>query len=369
MALKTNIRHLLLMGITVLMLACQVNGQTKNKNTMNMEMNDKDMINMEINDTNQYVKPSAEELRQKLTPEQFEVTQHGATERPFANAYDREFRPGIYVDIATGQPLFASTDKYDSGCGWPAFTRPISDGIIDEHIDRSHGMVRTEVKSAVGKSHLGHVFEDGPQDKGGLRYCINSASLRFVPQEQMQAKGYGAYLPLLSQQTLKDIYLAGGCFWGTEHYFKQIEGVERTEVGYANGNKINPSYEEVCTGNTLAAETVHITYDPAKTDLAFLLEMYFMAIDPTLLNQQGNDRGTQYRTGIYYTDKDDLPTVKRIMDEQQKNFDEPIVVEVKPLENFYTAEEYHQDYLVKNPNGYCHLPKSLFEFARKARKK
>lgn len=325
-------------------------------------------MNMEINDTNQYVKPSAEELRQKLTAEQFEVTQHGATERPFDNAYDREFRPGIYVDVATGQPLFASTDKYDSGCGWPAFSRPISDGIIDEHLDRSHDMVRTEVRSSVGNSHLGHVFEDGPQDKGGLRYCINSASLRFVPQEQMEAEGYGAYLPLITRKNLKDIYLAGGCFWGTEHYFKQIDGVEQTEVGYANGNKANPSYEEVCTGNTQAAETVHITYDPAKTDLAFLLEMYFMAIDPTLLNRQGNDRGTQYRTGIYYTDKDDLPVVERVMNEQRKKFDEPIVVEVLPLKNFYTAEEYHQDYLTKNPNGYCHLPKALFEFARKARK-
>lgn len=165
---------------------------------------------------------------------------------------------------------------------------------------------------------------------------------------------------------LHEIYLAGGCFWGTEHYFKQIKGVVRTEVGYANGHGENPTYQQVCTDTTGFAETVHIVYDPQVADLAFLLDMYFMAIDPTLLNQQGHDHGTQYRTGIYYTAEADLPTIDRVMAQQRARFDEPIVVEVKPLQNFYTAEEYHQDYLVKNPAGYCHLPQSLFEFARKA---
>lgn len=144
-----------------------------------------------------YGKPSDEELRHRLTPLQYEVTQRNATERPFTNEYDHEFRPGIYVDIVNGEPLFVSTDKYDSGCGWPAFSRPISDDLIKEVSDTSHGMVRTEVRSAHGDSHLGHVFNDGPRDKGGLRYCINSASLRFVPLADMEKEGYGALIPLV----------------------------------------------------------------------------------------------------------------------------------------------------------------------------
>lgn len=136
-------------------------------------------------------------LRERLTPLQWEVTQHGATERPFENEYDHEFRKGIYVDITDGTPLFLSSTKYNSGCGWPAFTRPISDSLIKESIDTSYGRIRTEVKSASSNSHLGHVFTDGPAEEGGLRYCINSASLRFIPLEQMEAEGYGRYIPLI----------------------------------------------------------------------------------------------------------------------------------------------------------------------------
>ena len=139
-----------------------------------------------------------EELRSRLTPLQWEVTQNGATERPFVNEYDHEFRPGIYVDITDGTPLFVSTRKYNSGCGWPAFSRPIDDALITEHLDTSFGRVRTEVRSASSGAHLGHVFPDGPQDDGGLRYCINSASLRFIPLEKMEEEGYGKYIPLVS---------------------------------------------------------------------------------------------------------------------------------------------------------------------------
>jgi len=130
----------------------------------------------------------------KLSPEQFQVTQKGATERPGTGAYLNNKKPGIYVDIVSGEPLFASSDKYDSGCGWPSFTKPIVPANVAELRDASHGMIRTEVRSAHGDSHLGHVFNDGPPDRGGLRYCINSASLRFVPREKMEAEGYGEYL-------------------------------------------------------------------------------------------------------------------------------------------------------------------------------
>lgn len=165
----------------------------------------------------------------------------------------------------------------------------------------------------------------------------------------------------------KEIYLAGGCFWGTEHYFKMIDGVTDTEVGYANGITENPTYQEVCTDKTHFAETVHVVYDPKKVGLRFLLEMYFKAIDPVSINQQGHDTGSQYRTGIYYVDESDLAVIEDVYQEIQQQYEQPLAVEKKPLENFYTAEEYHQDYLDKNPDGYCHLPLSLFEFAKKAK--
>ena len=171
----------------------------------------------------------------------------------------------------------------------------------------------------------------------------------------------------MEKENLKEIYLAGGCFWGTEHYFKQIDGVVDTEVGFANGITENPTYKEVCTDKTGFAETVHVTYNPDKVSLKFLLEMYFKAIDPTSINRQGHDTGTQYRTGVYYTDSTDEATISKVFDEEQKHIQGKIVVENLPLKNFYKAEDYHQDYLDKNPDGYCHLPQSLFEFARKAK--
>jgi peptide-methionine (R)-S-oxide reductase len=135
-----------------------------------------------------------EEAVRKLTPMQYRVTQESATERPFTGEYNDNKEPGIYVDIVSGEPLFASSDKFDSGCGWPSFTKPIVPANVNELRDDSHGMIRTEVRSTHGDSHLGHVFTDGPQDQGGLRYCINSASLRFIPRDEMEAQGYGAYL-------------------------------------------------------------------------------------------------------------------------------------------------------------------------------
>ncbi|MBV7520846.1 peptide-methionine (R)-S-oxide reductase MsrB [Ensifer sp. ENS12] len=135
-----------------------------------------------------------DEAIRKLTPEQFRVTQQSGTERPFTGEYNNNKRPGIYVDIVSGEPLFASSDKFDSGCGWPSFTKPIVPANVEELHDRSHGMIRTEVRSKHGDSHLGHVFPDGPRDRGGLRYCINSASLRFIPREEMESEGYGAFI-------------------------------------------------------------------------------------------------------------------------------------------------------------------------------
>ena len=184
-------------------------------------------------------------------------------------------------------------------------------------------------------------------------------------------------LPPLGSE--RDIWLAAGCFWGAEKYLKLIEGVTFTEVGFANGNTENPTYKEVYTDQTGYAETVHLRYNPAVVSLRFLLEMYFKAIDPTSLNKQGEDEGTRYRTGIYYSDPSDRAIIGEVITAEAKKYgvaagvaadlqsDTTIKVEVEPLRNFYRAEEYHQDYLDKNPSGYCHLPVALFELARNAR--
>ena len=162
--------------------------------------------------------------------------------------------------------------------------------------------------------------------------------------------------------------MAGGCFWGTEHYLKQIRGVIATEVGYANGRGENPTYEEVYTDTTGFAECVKVVYDPDILPLERIVELYFHSIDPMSLNKQGNDVGTRYRTGIYYTHEADRPAIEGVYRAVECKVGGEIVVELEPLRNFYTAEEYHQDYLDRTPAGYCHLPYYLFEYARKANK-
>ena len=158
---------------------------------------------------------------------------------------------------------------------------------------------------------------------------------------------------------MKEIYLAGGCFWGLQAFFDLRNGIIETIAGYANGNTENPTYEQVCTNKTGYAETVFIKYDENKITLNKILEDFWKVIDPTLLNRQGGDRGTQYRTGIYYTDANDLDIIRESLDNEQKKYQKPIVTEVEKLKNFYEAEEYHQKYLEKNPGGYCHIDLSL----------
>lgn len=172
---------------------------------------------------------------------------------------------------------------------------------------------------------------------------------------------------LEEERMIKDasvLHLAGGCFWGVEEYFKQIPGVISTDVGFANGTTENPSYQDVIYKNTGHAETVRIFYDNTKVTLPFLLDMYYKVIDPTSVNKQGNDVGVQYRTGIYYTKDNEIAIINDSINKLSKSYNEPIVIEVTPLNNYFLAEDYHQDYLAKNPNGYCHIPKSKFEEAK-----
>ena len=286
----------------------------------------------------------------RLTDIERYVMEQKGTERPFTGEYYDFFEEGTYVCKRCGTALYRSNDKFRSGCGWPSFDDEIK-GAVKRILDADGR--RTEIQCAKCGAHLGHVFIGEGFTPKDTRHCVNSVSLKFVPLKKKYSN-------------MKEIYFAGGCFWGTEHYFKQLRGVVDTKVGYANGNTDNPTYREVCTDKTGFAETVRVVYDPDVITLEFLTEMYFRAIDPTSVDQQGPDIGSQYRTGIYYKDDADKAEIRKVYDSMRQKLGSRMAVEFLPLKNFYYAEEYHQDYLDKNPAGYCHLPSSLFRMAKEA---
>jgi len=271
----------------------------------------------------------------KLTLEEKHILKDKGTEAPFTGEYNEHFEAGIFVCRACDNPLYESNTKFNSGCGWPSFDDEI-EGAITHYEDLSVGRIRTEICCKKCDGHLGHIFVGEQITAKDTRHCVNSLSIRFKAYSKMQRATFGA-----------------GCFWSVEKLFKATEGVYLTSVGYMGGDTDLPTYKEVCSGTTNHAEVVDLYFNAEKVSYATLLNLFWANHNPTTLNKQGFDNGTQYRSIVFFHNEQQKNEVEQSIKEQQKNWRNEIVTQVIDSSTFFRAEEYHQNYLNKNNLGSC----------------
>lgn len=277
----------------------------------------------------------------KLTAEEKRVIEEKGTEAPFSGKYDHFYEDGVYLCRRCGVPLYRSEDKFDAGCGWPSFDAEVA-GAVKRTPDEDG--VRTEITCERCGAHLGHVFEGEKITDKNIRHCVNSISMKFVKKGE--------------QDFIEKAYFGGGCFWCTEAAFQRLKGVQSVLPGYAGGEKPNPTYEEVSSGETGHAEVIEVNFDSSLVSYEILLSVFFTVHDPTTLNQQGADVGTQYRSIILYTDDIQKEVAEKFVKklESEHYFKKPIVTKIGPLAKFYPAEDYHKNYFNDHPEaGYCQL--------------
>ncbi|MBA3665190.1 MAG: bifunctional methionine sulfoxide reductase B/A protein [Bacteroidetes bacterium] len=307
------------------------------------EQNNSKSTNIKLLDstwTDKVVK-SKEEWKKILTPEQYNITREQGTEPAFSSTYNKNHESGIYYCVSCGNPLFNSTNKFESGTGWPSFWKPYSQRSVDVSTDNSMGMQRDEISCKRCNAHIGHVFNDGPLPTG-LRYCTDGVALLF------KAKGNE---PTANLSAYNKATFAAGCFWCEETVFESVKGVAEVISGYAGGTTKNPSYEEVGSGKTGHAETVEIYYDSTKVNYQTLLKVFFASQDPTQVNGQGPDQGTQYRSIVFYRNLYEKQVTENYIHELNKSgkYKKPIATQVIPYEVFWKAEDYHQNYIQHHP--------------------
>lgn len=304
-----------------------------------------------------------------LTPEEADVILHKGTEYPGTGKYDKFSQNGLYVCKQCGAPLYESSDKFDSGCGWPAFDDEIHGAV--RRTNDADGM-RTEITCARCGAHLGHVFEGEHLTAKNERHCVNSISMNFIPASEETAykaaynathdpaaaalaAAEGKTAPAAATEpATKKAYFAGGCFWGVEYMLEKLDGVLDVRSGYMGGNTPKPTYQQVCYDNTGYAETVEVTFNPAKTDFETIAKRFFEIHDPTQMNRQGPDIGDQYRSEVFYTDEQQKEVAEKLIGIlKEKGF--KVATKVGKAGVFYVAEDYHQDYYDhKGTQPYCH---------------